>query len=269
MQEQRDLAEYLLLLDTGDSLVAEQDLKGLPPEDVMAGWSDFDTGDAPYMEGNLERQVWGEDIVAGMNLMGYDAMALGPLDLGLGAEILKRRLDEAEFPMLSANVLWSGDQTLVGEPYTIVQIGQYRIGVIGLTRYPNGELADYEILEPKEVLVQLVPEVEEQVDTVILLTNLSYRSAMELVEAVPGIDLVVAALPRQLPDRAVRTSRTRALVVTADQALPGHSGRRVGRLVVMVGREGALSRETWVSVAMGPEIADDPDMKALLDRFRE
>jgi len=269
VQEQRDLAKYLLLLDTGDALVAEQDLKGLPPEDDMAGWSDFDTGDGPYMDGNLERQMWGEDIVAGMNLMGYDAMAIGPLELGLGAEMLRQRLDEAEFPMLSANVLWSGDQTLVGEPYTIVQIGQYRIGVIGLTRYPNDELADYAILEPKEVLVQLVPEVEEQVDTVILLTNLSYRSAMELVEAVPGIDLAVAALPRQLPDRAVRTSRTRALVVTADQALPAHSGRRVGRLVVMVGRDGALSRETWVSVAMGPEIADDPDMKALLDRFRE
>jgi 2',3'-cyclic-nucleotide 2'-phosphodiesterase (5'-nucleotidase family) len=269
VQEQRDLAEYLLFLDTGDALIAEQDLKGLPPGDDMAGWSDFDTGDAPYMDGNLERQMWGEDIVAGMNLMGYDAMALGPLDLGLGAKILKQRLDEAEFPMLSANVLWSGDHTLVGEPYTIVQIGPYRIGVIGLTRYPNGELADYEILEPKEVLVQLVPEVEGQVDMVILLTNMSYRSVMELVEAVPGIDLAVAALPRQLPDRAVRTPQTRALVVTADQALRAHSGRRVGRLVVMVGRDGALSREAWVSVAMGPEIADDPDMKALLDRFRE
>jgi 2',3'-cyclic-nucleotide 2'-phosphodiesterase (5'-nucleotidase family) len=229
----------------------------------------LDTGDALIADGSLESQTTGEDIVAGMNLMAYDAMAIGPLELGLGAESLRQRLDEAEFPMLSANVLWSGDQAPVGDPYTILEVGSYRIGVIGLTRSPDGELADYEVLEPKEVLAKLVPEVDEQADTVVLLTNLTYRSAMELAEAVPGIDLVIAALPRQLPDSAVRTPQTGALVVTAEQPLPGHSGRRVGKLVVMLESDGTLSDEVWVSTAMGPEIVDDLDMKALLGEFRE
>ena len=82
----------------------------------------------------------GEDIVAGMNLMGYDAMAIGPVELGLGAATLRQRLGEAEFPMLSANVLWSDDQGHVGDPYAILQAGSYRIGLIGLTRFPEGEL---------------------------------------------------------------------------------------------------------------------------------
>ena len=91
----------------------------------------------------------GEDIVAGMNLMGYDAMAIGPVDLKLGAAALRQRMSEAEFPLLSANVLWRGDRGYVGDSYTILQAGSYRIGVIGLTRLPDGELFDYEFLDPE------------------------------------------------------------------------------------------------------------------------
>ena len=241
MQEQRELAEHLLLLDTGDALKAA----GSPASKAM-----------------------GEEIVAGMNLMGYDAMAIGPAELGLAPAILQQRLDEAEFPMLSANAIWSSDQVPVGVPYTILQIDSHRFGLIGLTRLPDRELADFEVLDPQDQLARLVPEVGEQADTVVLLTNLSYRSALELAEVVPGIDLVVAALPGQLPDHAVRAPQTGALVVTAEQPLPRHSGRRVGKLTVVVDSDGALSGEVWVSTALGPEVADDPDMSGLLEAYR-
>ncbi len=203
-----------------------------------------------------------------MNLMGYDAMAIGPFELELGASALRRRLDEAEFAMLSANVLWTGDNGHVGEPYTVLQVGSVRIGVIGLTRIPGSQLADFTVLDPEEALADLVPEVDGQADTVIVLTNLGYRSALELAQAVPGIDLVVAALPRQLPDRAVRAPETGSLVVTAEQPLQGHTGRRVGKLAVVIDSDGTLKDEEWMSVAMGPELADDPDMSELLDEYR-
>ncbi|MFN2184223.1 MAG: hypothetical protein ACK2UU_09540 [Anaerolineae bacterium] len=211
----------------------------------------------------------GEDVVAGMNLMAYDAMAIGPLELGLGAVALRQRLDEAAFPMLSANVLWSADRTYVGEPFTVLDVGPYRIGVVGITRPTDGGLADYVLLEPEDVLAELVPKVDEQADTIVLLTNLTYRSAAELAEGVPGIDLVIAALPRQLPERAVRTSQTGSLIVTAEQPLPLHSGRRVGTLTVMIQGDGTLTDEAWESIALGPEIADDRAMSDLLAEYGE
>ena len=154
-----------------------------------------------------------------------------------------------------------------GEPYTILQVGLYRIGVIGLTRAPGDQLAGFTVLAPGEVLAGLVPEVEAQADVVIVLTNLSYRSALDLAGAVPGIDLVVAALPRQLPDRAVRSAETGALVVTAEQALPRHAGRRVGKLEVVIDSDGTLTDETLISVAMGPDFADDQAMSNLLSKY--
>ena len=102
----------------------------------------LDAGDALAAEGSPEGQVPPEGVLAGMNLMGYSAMAIGPLELELGESTLRRGLDEAEFPMLSANAFWSGDRGLVGEPYTVLKVGSYRFGVIGLTRIPNNQLAD-------------------------------------------------------------------------------------------------------------------------------
>ncbi len=236
------MAEHLLLLDTGDALVAPEGSQG---------------------------QLLGADVVAGMNLMGYDAMAIGPLELGLGAQTLRQRLSEAEFPMLSANVRRRSDQALVGEAYIVLQVGSVRIGVIGVTRNTDDEFADFEILEPHDVLARLIPQVAVQADVVVLLTNLTYRSALELVEAVPGIDLVIAALPRQLPQLPAQSPQTGTIAVTAEQPLRNHSGRRVGRLVVVVSGDGTLSGEVWESRAMGPEFIDDPDMKVLLDEFRE
>jgi 2',3'-cyclic-nucleotide 2'-phosphodiesterase (5'-nucleotidase family) len=209
----------------------------------------------------------GEEIVAGMNLMGYDAMAIGPYELELGASTLRQRVAEAEFPMLSANVLWSSGIDLVGERYIILQVGSFRVGVIGLTRVPDSQLGDFTVLEPEEVLAVLVPEVDGQADTVIVLTNLSYRSALKLAQTVPGIDLVIAALPRQLPDRAVRASEAGSLVISAEQPLPRHTGRRVGRLEITIDSDGALKDEVWRSIAMGPEIADDLDMRELLSEY--
>ena len=227
----------------------------------------MDTGDALKAGGGADSQATGKEIVAGMNLMGYDAMAIGPFELELGASTLRQRFAEAAFPMLSANVLWTGEQGYVGEPYTVLQVGSLRIGVIGLTRVPDADQAEFTVLDPGEVLAQLVPEVREETDAIVLLTNLSYRSALELAQVVPGIDLVVAALPRQLPERAVRAPETGSLVVAAEQPLPRHTGRRVGRLEVMVDSDGTLKNGAWISISMGPEVADDPVMTELLDEY--
>jgi 2',3'-cyclic-nucleotide 2'-phosphodiesterase (5'-nucleotidase family) len=228
----------------------------------------LDSGDALIGGGVLGDSTQGEAVVAGMNLMGYNAMALGPKELSLGAEVLRQRLAEAEFPILSANVVSKDGGELVALPYDVLEAGPYRVGVIGLTRPTNEALADFQVLDPQEAAARAVPEVTAQTDVVILLTNLEYRPALALVEAVPGVDLVIAALPGQLPNQAVRLPATGTLAVTAEQPLQRHTGRRVGRLAVTVGSDGTLAGEEWASVEMGPRIADDPEMRALLERYR-
>jgi 2',3'-cyclic-nucleotide 2'-phosphodiesterase (5'-nucleotidase family) len=226
----------------------------------------LDTGDALIGGGRLGEITFGQAVVGGMNLMGYDAMALGPFELSLQKDTLLQRMAEAEFAVLSANAVYTGTQDLVARPYTVLQAGDHRVGVLGLTRLPDAKLTFFQVLDPQQAAAEYVPQVAAEADVVVLLTNLPYRQAVALAGAVPGIDLVVAALPGQLPDKAVRVSGG-ALVVTAEQPLARHSGRRVGRLVVTTGSDGTLSGESWQSVAMGPALADDPIMAALLIEY--
>jgi 2',3'-cyclic-nucleotide 2'-phosphodiesterase (5'-nucleotidase family) len=203
-----------------------------------------------------------------MNLMGYHALALGSLELSLGPGLLAQRVAEAEFPMLSANVLLAGTGDLLAEPYTILEVGGQRVGVLGLTRPENEQGSHFQVLNPLEVAPDYIEEIGKQADTVIVLTNVGYRAAQEIAMAVPGIDLLVAALPGQLPDRAWRAPGTGTLVVTAEQPLTGHSGRRVGRLAVVVSADGELTQETWASIPMNNTLVDDLRMQALLEGYR-
>jgi 2',3'-cyclic-nucleotide 2'-phosphodiesterase (5'-nucleotidase family) len=229
----------------------------------------LDTGDALVGGGVLGDATQGEVIVAAMSYVGTDAMALGPQELSLGSAVLLKRLDEADFPMLSANVLVAGTRELFAPAYKVLEAAGHRIGIIGLTRKPTDPVPDFEVEDPVSTAATVVPEVSRQAETVILLTNLDYRSAMSLAAAVPGIDLVVAAEPSQLPQDAVVVPGTGALIVVAEQPLAGHTGRRVGRLAVTIMGDGSLTNPAWRSVPLDSTFADDPQMKALLDRFRK
>jgi len=218
--------------------------------------------------GKLGDQTRGEAVVAGMNLMGYDAMALGLKEADLGLEVLRQRIEEAEFPILSANLVLTGTKSLVTEPYTFLEAGSHRLGVIGLTRVPQESGSSFQILDPQEAAARYVPEVAEQADTVIVLTNMKYRPALALAAAVPGIDLVVAAEPAQLPTQVTQAPGTGTLVVTAEQPLVRHTGRRVGKLVVTLGMDGDLTTVSWLSKAMDKRFPDDIQMKVLLDKYQ-
>lgn len=228
----------------------------------------MDTGDALIGGGILGDATKGEVIVSGMSAMHYDAMTLGPKELSMGVDLLGQRVAEAEFPILSANVVLTGTETLFAEPYTIVEVGGHRVGIIGLTRVPSKPRPGFQILDPQDTVTRYVPEVAEQASTIVVLTNMRYRDALDLARAVPGIDLVIAALPGQLPQDVAEVAKTGTLVVTAEQPLKRHTGRRVGRLAVTLESDGSLQDPSWATKWMDREIPDDPQMKELLDRYR-
>jgi len=234
------------VLDTGDALVGGVSLFG---------------------DDQLGELTQGKAIIDGMNLMGYDAMALGPLDLSPGPSVLAERMTQAQFPMVSANVKHEGTGELLAEPYVVVSLGQHRVAIVGLTRVPNEPVVGFQILDPIQAATVTVAEAAQQADTVILLTNLEYDAAISLAENLAEVDLVIAALPTQVPKAVERTVKG-TLVVTADQPDVWGTGQRVGRLLVKLDSSGRLSDEQWESIVLDQTIPDDPDMKALLESYQ-
>ena len=236
--------------------------------DPMEGGQPTEPGQLLLVYHPLGDRTAGEAVVAGMNLMGYDAMALGPKDLTLGPEVLRQRISQAQFAILSANVMEVESGELLAPAYAVIEASGKRLGILGLTRPASRPLDGLEVGDPQSALSRWLPEVSRQADLVILLTNLDLRTAMGLAAQVQGIDLLVAALPGQLPSTALRVPETGTLAVTAEQAMPRHSGRRVGELVLEPGTDdGSLRTQSWRSVDMSSLYADDPEMKALLEGY--
>ena len=97
---------------------------------ILSGGDNF-TGPA------ISTWVEGESMVEILNAMNYDAAAVGNHEFDFGLEELKRRAIEADYPYLSANTRWQESYTAPREmrilPFTIKQVNDSRVGIIGLT----------------------------------------------------------------------------------------------------------------------------------------
>lgn len=133
-----------------------------------------------------------------MNLMGYQAMAVGNHELDRGPELLARFIAEARFPVLACNLDVSGEPSLAGKikPIAIVQVAGERIGLIGATT-PN--LPSISSPGPNVKMLELVPAVtsaaadlsSQGVEKVILLSHLGFESEREVATRVPQVDVIV------------------------------------------------------------------------------
>jgi 5'-nucleotidase/UDP-sugar diphosphatase len=168
---------FSLLLDGGDVNT------GVPESDLQDAVPDFQ----------------------GMNLLGYQAMAVGNHEFDKPLAVLKMQRDLAKFPMLSANIYENGQRMF--EPYQVFNLGGLRVGVMGLTTEDTVRMAHPDNvgkLEFRSVISEaskVVPELRKNADVVIAATHMGHYENgrhgtqapgdVEMARAVSGIDLVV------------------------------------------------------------------------------
>jgi 2',3'-cyclic-nucleotide 2'-phosphodiesterase (5'-nucleotidase family) len=242
VKQERQASSHLLLLDAGDSLFGDR---------------------------FLGQQTQGKGGVEAMNLLGYDAMALGGGDMRLGLDTLRQRMAEAEFPFLSANVVLSGTETLFTEPYIIKEMGDHRVAIIGLTEPGAADAAQgaVTVLNPIETVRRYVAEVSAQASIIIVLSHLGVEEDMKLAKEVEGIDLIVSGTGQVLLGQAIQNETTGTLIVQAEVPSPGHAGRTVGVAGLQIDSRGEVTSHQWTAVFLTPDFADDPEMRALLSTY--
>ena len=131
-------------------------------------------------------------------MMKYDAMTLGSGDFVIGFDLLKERMKEAQFPLLSANVVMSDTGDLIAQPYVVKDLGQgYHAAIIGVTDADAASLVQaingpaVRVLDPAEAVKRYVAEIGSRANFVIVLSHLGSEADLSLAEAVPGIGLIV------------------------------------------------------------------------------
>lgn len=178
LEEQRSLHPDLLLFDSGD----------------------FSQGSPYYtlFKGEVEMKL--------MNMMKYDAVGIGNHEFDFGLDNIARLVEMSDFPWVCANLDFTGT-VLEGliQPYTVIERGDVKIGVFGLTPRLEGLVAAENIggvvyNDPIESAINVVGQLREteRCDVVVCLSHLGWDMApmvddSTLVAKTTGIDIVLGA----------------------------------------------------------------------------
>jgi 5'-nucleotidase/UDP-sugar diphosphatase len=205
-------------------------LRGEDPEHTLL----LDAGDS-FQGSYVSNSSQGQVVMAAMNVAGYDAWTLGNHEFDWGQEVLRERIDQAEFPVLAANLLdiATGQVWEPVAPYTIVEVGRARVAILGLT-YPDTPV----INKPQnveglgfegavETVRRYLPELEEQADLIVVLSHAGYDYDLALAKAVDGVDVIVGGHSHKSIERPYQVKDT--IIVQA-----GAKGQVIGRLELTV-----------------------------------
>jgi 2',3'-cyclic-nucleotide 2'-phosphodiesterase (5'-nucleotidase family) len=135
-------------------------------------------------------------ILESLNLMGYDATAIGDDDLTLGKDFLSDLSKKANFPFLSSNVIDEASGKPLFHSTLVKEVNGFRIGMFSLLA-PEAFLGPEDsrkkglsIRSPVEVAQAMVKELQPKTDFIFLLSHLGYPKDLELAQAVSGIHLI-------------------------------------------------------------------------------
>ena len=225
----------------------------------------LDAGDA-IQDNNLVNFSKGRTAIRFMNAAGYDAGTLGNHEFDYGQEVLEQRIGEANYPIVSANIVVDATGKNFVPPHVVLEKNGVKIGILGLST-PETIVST----NPKnvagltfvggEALWKLVQEQVNQLkaagcELIIVLGHLGSELSCEgsrsedVLQHVKGIDIFIDGHDHKVKDRRING----ALLVET-----GCRTANIGRLRYENGQ--------WRSMplAYGVWQQEDPAVKQLVD----
>lgn len=119
-------------------------------------------------------------LIAGFNAMSYDAITLGNHEFNYGVPILQHVMAQAKPAILCGNV-YDSKGTLFYKPYTIVEKGGVKVGIIGMTtpnitKWDATNLETCKVTNPIEETKKAIAEIKDKVDVIIAVEHMSETS---------------------------------------------------------------------------------------------
>ena len=137
----------------------------------------------------------------GMNLIGYDAMAVGNHEFDNPLSVLDMQRELAEFPMLAANI-YKKDGTRYFEPYKVFDVKGLKVAVIGLTTEDTHKIGNPEVVgelkftDPKEEIKKVIKEINDNkvADIIVATTHMGQYADAQNGSNAPGDVAMARAL---------------------------------------------------------------------------
>ncbi|MBM7616524.1 2',3'-cyclic-nucleotide 2'-phosphodiesterase (5'-nucleotidase family) [Weissella uvarum] len=224
----------------------------------------FDIGDAIDRQHPLTEATAGQANIQLMNDIGYSAATVGNNEvLGLNHAQMDQLYDEANFPIVLANVLDAKTHQLPkwAQAYRILTTkGGQKLAVLGLTApfERTLPLVDWEPEPVDETLERLLPELKQQADTIILLSHLGLPTDRQIAEKFNDIDLILGAHTHHVLPEGEWHGKT--LLAAA-----GRYGSHVGKVRLSI--ENGKMVQAQATVQATDELPSLPEDQAQIDQW--
>ncbi|MFJ5511083.1 bifunctional UDP-sugar hydrolase/5'-nucleotidase UshA [Pectobacterium jejuense] len=147
----------------------------------------------------------------GMNMVGYDAMALGNHEFDNPLSVLRQQEKWAKFPLLSANIYQKSTSQRLFKPYALFDKQGVKIAVIGLTTDDTAKLGnpeyftDIEFRNPSTEAKQVVEQLRksEKPDVIIAATHMGHYDDGNHGSNAPGDVEMARSMPAGYLDMIV------------------------------------------------------------------
>ncbi len=259
LQQLRGLDLPVLLLDGGDVFFRTATRKRPSRSEISKSWRKART------------------LLSAYNLLGYQAIAIGPTDLQLGLSRLQTLEKLARFPFLCANLVDSKTKEPYFKPYEIIEVAGVRLGVYSVVQqqynpsYAKRVFPDGEVLDPVEVTGQVLNELKGKCDVIVGLSHLGEKLNIKILEKYPEIDVMVDPLTR-FGSKTIWVSDEedycREVHGTPRLRIDGQ-GSRVGVFEMHVGLDTRkISKYVGYNVPLEPHLMDHPTMVDLVKQVQ-
>ncbi len=223
-----------------------------------------DAGDSLFgtPESNANRGIAS---VMTLNAMRYDAAALGDQDFIFGLDVLLAVIDQAEFPFLSANVIYKDTGLPFVQESIIIERGGFRVAFLGLTSKDLTEIlkadpvmsSSLQVLDPIKTARVKVPQLRKQADIVVVLSHLGSKLDQKLIKSVPGIAAVIGGHSREVIQLENKP-------VSVPIVQMGFQGDQLGVLKVEVNSAGKTIRARSEAIRLNKDVGTDEKVLALI-----
>lgn len=230
-----------------------------------------------------DKEKKAEVVLAAMDFMGYDALNLGSREFFFGPEYLKNKSTEIKFPFLASNLREGDTQPSWAKPYLLKTVGDIKVAVLGVlpeTAFnsqdvtPDDDEHDHDhdhekptnkneadkitqpgnlrISQPQAALAELLPELKEQAEVIILLSQLPVTETGNLLANLPDIDLAVTCGEENVitPDRVYQS---------------GAFGKELRYVQVDIGSDGTLTPHENEAINLNDSVAYQPEVAAMVE----
>jgi len=156
----------------------------------------LDAGDLLFTKPDFNDSIRDSEIYRGMMMLegieriGCDAINVGQFELAAGLDVLKELSSKSSIPFLSANLLDPISQDLIFNPYTFIDKGGIKFGIIGLTDLISDTVKNVLSVDYIVAGNNYLNLIEEKVDIKILLINSDRSTYSKLTEIFPSADLI-------------------------------------------------------------------------------